>query len=1136
MSAYRTVEPCAEHRVQVGRLSDRRTRVGRVRTYLRYPHLHEDLLTFVAADDVWIAPAEGGRAWRLTHDSVPAAFPRFAPDGAHVAFVSHRDGHPEVYTVPVDGDGAPRRLTWWGAKSTRVLGWEGPDRVLVASHAGQPNLRHLVVRSVGLDGTVRTPPWGPAWGVAAREDGLIALVTPGSRPPAQWKRYRGGTASRLWLGRDDGGEGLAWERVLREEAAAIVDPMWVDGRLVFVSDRAALLPGTPEEADRQANLWAFGAGAVSADGALADTAPEQLTDQGPDRGYVRDATTDGHRVAWHSRGRIWLLDGLDGTPREVEVSLPGAAAAPYPLVPTARLGPVRPDHGGDASLVSWHGGVHWLAHREGPARALVVDDAVRAREPQFLGRTGRVVMVTDADGEDRLEVHDLEADAGSAPRVLAPGLLGRVLHLTTDPAGERVASISHDGVVRLVDLSDDSSGAVREVARSAQGEALHPSFSPDGRYLLWSQPTAGEAELHRLMVLDTRAPEARPVPLTSGTFHDHDPAFTRDGQHVVFLSERTFDPDYDTHEFALSFSGSTRPWLIPLAADQAPPFGPTAEGWRLSDGTPEASKDDGGENAAGQDARPPASPDLDAEGAEQRVVPFPVPSGRYRDLRVVKDGVAWVREAGEAGQLGARRAGVTAEPGTDSVELWSFPTRSLATIVDKVDQLEVSGDGARLVVRHKDSVTVTPADRKPEDEDPAVVTVDLDRLRRQVSPRELWRQMFDENGRIMREHYWRSDMDGVDWDGVLERWRPLVDAVATHDDLVDLLWETVAELNTSHAYITAPEQSDPALGRRRLGLLGADLARTAEGWRIERILPGESSEPEARSPLAAAGVGARVGDLLVAVDGTPVDPAYGPASRLTGAAGKPVELTLRREGRDRRVVVVPLADEEVLRYQDWVRSRRDYVRERSGGRLGYVHVPDMTSYGWAQLHRDLRHASAREGLVVDVRYNRGGHTSQLVLARLAAQTVGWAPARHYAEAGRYPAISPRGPVVLVANEYSGSDGDIVNAAGQAMGLGPVVGVRTWGGVVGIDGRFDLVDGTSITQPRYAFWLAGKDWGVENHGVDPDIEVEHTPADFFSADDPQLDRAMVEAFRLLEERPAATAPLLPEPRVRRGGRT
>jgi tricorn protease len=282
--------------------------------------------------------------------------------------------------------------------------------------------------------------------------------------------------------------------------------------------------------------------------------------------------------------------------------------------------------------------------------------------------------------------------------------------------------------------------------------------------------------------------------------------------------------------------------------------------------------------------------------------------------------------------------------------------------------------------------------------------------------------------------------------------------------------------------------------------------------------------------LLAAGVDAQVGDVIVAVDGSPVDPAFGPATRLMGAAGKPVELILRRKSKERRVVVVPLDDEEVLRYQDWVASRRTYVTEHSKGRLGYVHVPDMMSSGWAQLHRDLRHAARREGLIVDVRYNRGGHTSQLVLARISKELVGWTVARHYEEPGTYPDAAPRGPVVLVANEFSGSDGDIINAASQAVGVGPVVGVRTWGGVVGIDGRFDLVDGTGITQPRYAFWLSGKEWGVENHGVDPDIEVVHSPSDYFSENDPQLDRAISEALKQLKKRPAASPPVMPAPKV------
>ena len=382
----------------------------------------------------------------------------------------------------------------------------------------------------------------------------------------------------------------------------------------------------------------------------------------------------------------------------------------------------------------------------------------------------------------------------------------------------------------------------------------------------------------------------------------------------------------------------------------------------------------------------------------------------------------------------------------------------------------------------------------------------------------------------MRDHYWREDMNGVNWESVTLRWRSVAAKALTHDDLVDILWETVGELNTSHAYVIP--STGPGDQSKKLGFLGADLAKTAQGWTITRILPGESSEPEARSPLRQAGVAAAAGDVIVAVNGQPVDAAVGPAAHLQGAADTIVELTLRRGRRkDRTVAVIPLASEETLRYQDWVRSRREYVAEKSEGRIGYVHIPDMASSGWAQLHRDLRQAMGCEGVIADVRFNRGGHTSALVAERFADRVVGWNSARSYDRMIPDPEDAPRGPVAFVANEFSGSDGDIINARVQAKGIGPVIGVRTWGGVVGIDGRYELIDGTEVTQPRYAFWLEGKGWDVENFGIEPDIEVEHDPGQLFAEDDPQLDRAIAEVFAGLEASPAVQPPQFPPPRVR-----
>lgn len=1061
-------------------------------SYLRYPHIHGDLVTFVAADDVWIAPITGGRAWRVTSDVAPVRQPRFSPDGARIAYVSHRDGHPEIMVAEI-GSSDVRRLTYWGAQGTAVLGWTKDGRIIVASNGGEANVRHTVVRLLSLDGAWERPEIGMASGIALHEGGAVALSTPWSRPPAHWKRYRGGTAPRLWLDRaGDGG----WERLLPDETASLTDPMWIGDALVFASDRAATFP---DRADEQANLWIWDRPGVGE--------PRLLTHQTADDGYVRDASTDGTRIVWHSRGRVRILDTLDSAPRTIDITLPGTAPEPLVLGGNRRIDAFAPDHDASGSLVAWRGNAFWLAHREGPARALLADSAVRAREPIVLGRTGFGAVASDADGEDGIDV--LALDGALAPRRLLSGRLGRVLHLASTPAGDRIAAISHDGTVRLIEVA---SGAATVIGRSTRGEARTPRFSPDGRYLAWSQPVDAGGDLHAIWVADTRGEGA--VRLTSGQYNDRSPDFTHDGKHLVFLSDRTFDPHYNAHAFDLAFTGATRPWLIPLSATEPAPFGPTADGWPVSPPSTQTEHD------------AVVCPDLDAAGAEERIVPFPVPSAEYRDLRCADGGVLWIQVHREQGVLGSRRAGVKDEPTPDSLERWSFADRKAETIVEAVDRYAVSGDGQRLIVRHRENITVVPANRPAKDD---AVKVDLGRLRFSVDRRAEWRQMFDENARIMRDHFWRADMDGVDWDGVVRRWRPVIETAVTHDDVVDILWETVGELNTSHAYVTPPAP----LGNksRRLGFLGADLSPADAGWRIDRILPGESSEPNARSPLRQAGVGAREGDLIVAVDGAPVDPVAGPAAGLIGAADKPVELTLRRDGDDRRVVVVPLADEEVLRYQDWVRSRRAYVAARSGGRLGYVHVPDMQSYGWAQLHRDLRVATDAEGVIADVRYNRGGHTSQLVVERLASRVIAWNSARHYDDFIADPDRAPRGPVVLVANEFSGSDGDIVNARAQALGLGPVVGVRTWGGVVGIDSRFDLVDGTKVTQPRYAYWLDGKGWGVENHGVDPDIEVAHTPAQLFRDDDPQLDRAIEEALARLETTPAAAPPALPEPKVR-----
>jgi tricorn protease len=404
-----------------------------------------------------------------------------------------------------------------------------------------------------------------------------------------------------------------------------------------------------------------------------------------------------------------------------------------------------------------------------------------------------------------------------------------------------------------------------------------------------------------------------------------------------------------------------------------------------------------------------------------------------------------------------------------------------------------------------------------------VVKVDLSRARTTIDPTARWRLAYAEAGRVIRHEFWREDVltDLIQWDQVLERYRPVLDRVATPDDFADLMWELLGELGTSHAY--AARAGYPRAGEW-LGMLGTDLTRDGEVWRIARILPGESSDPRARSPLSGPGVVVRPGDALLEIDGVSVDPVTGPGPLLAGMADTPVELTIgpRDGGTPRRVAVVPLLDDERLRYQDWVSGRRQHVREASGGLLGYLHIPDMVGFGWAQLHRDLRVEMAHDGIIVDLRGNRGGHTSQLVVEKLARKIIGWDVPRNR-QPSPYPENAPRGPIVAVVDERAGSDGDIISAAIKTLGLGTVVGTRTWGGVIGIDGWHRLADGTAITAPKYATWFDAYGWDLENRGVEPDVEVVLTPEDWVACRDRQLDAAIKMALAELEEQPPVSPP-------------
>ncbi len=1090
------------------------TESGTASRYLRYPHLRGDLLTFIADDDVWLAPADGGRAWRISADQAAAAYPRLSPDGNLIAWTSWRDGVPEIY-LAATGEGGSQRVTYWSSHGTQMRGWGPAGEILATTDASQQSRQawaHVIPVTAGTAAFAgeRQMAFGPVDDIAI-DSNSIALLTGAIKDPAFWKGYRGGTAGRIWVApaaaaapqsqAAEGGSGPAFRRILADLPGQFSAPMLVAGRLAFVSD----YEGT-------GNVYSC---------ALGGTDLRRHTDH--DSFYARNASTDGSRIVYQVAGDIWLLGDLtpDSEPVKLGIRLGSPASGLKPRLVSAEddLDYLCTDQTGRASAVQVRGTVHWLTHKDGPGRALAAVTGPPRRLPQVLGATGKVAWVVDDGGADALEIGSVDG-AGAGTGRIASGEIGWVADLTAAPDGSVVAIAAQDGRLLVVDVA---SAQVTELARSDHGLITGLTFAPDSGWLAWSQASQGRQRRIRLARLADRLI----ANVTDGRFIDTDPAFTADGQYLAFLSVRSFDPVHDPLVFDLAFPYGSRPYLVTLRASAPAPLGPFLDG-RPAGAAKDEEKDGdapAGRRAGASEAKPGGEPPavvIDLDGLGERIVTVPVPDSKYASLRAVEDGLAWLKVplTGELGDGGAT-------PDDDlpraSLEYFDIKKSKCSELFGEADWFDVSGDGSKVVVGDRHRVYVAPANRKADsDNSEDKICVDLSRARFMADPVALWQAAYAEAGRAIRHDFWVPDLAGIDWDGVLGQYRPLLGKISTPDDFADVLAEVLGELGTSHAYVQGHDRRH--LQGQGTGLLGADLEPAADGWRIRRVLPAESSDPRARSPLAAPGAGLAAGDLIVAIDGQPVDRATGPGPLLVGMAGKPVDLSVIRamDGKPHRAVVVPLSSERRLRYLDWVSGRRSLTRELSGGRVGYLHVPDMQSEGWSDFHRDMGTEMPKEALIVDVRANRGGHTSGLVLEKLTRKIIAWEVSPTY-QPESYPSEAPKGPVLVIADEYSGSDGDIITGAVKVMGVGPVVGARTWGGVLGISGWRELVDGTHFTVPQFGFWFADHGWDVENYGIDPDVEVLITPDDWAAGRDTQLEAAVTMALEALETRPAAQPP-------------
>lgn len=1086
--------------------------------YLSFPTIHEDTVVFVCEDDLWTVPAGGGVARRLTSNLGMIGKPALSPDGSLLAFTGREEGTSEVYVMPAAG-GPATRVTYLGVATSVVTWMPDGQRVVFASNTGQAFGRQALLYAVPAGGGEHvTLPTGPA---ASISFGLAGgrVIGRNTTDLARWKRYRGGTAGDMWVDEDGSGR---WRRLIALQGNVTL-PLWVGDRIYFISDHEGV-----------GNLYSC---RPSGDDLRRHSRHSDY--------YVRNASTDGRRIVYQAGAELFVFDPTQDTSQRIEVDLRSPRVQRnrkfvdaadylqgYALHPEGYAVAVA-CRGQVFSMANWEGAV--LQHGEPVTVVDGVEVAVRRRLAAWLPDGQRLVLVSDAEGEEALEVH--RADA-SEPAQRLEGLdLGRPVLLAVSPTADQVALTNHRNELLLVDLEQT---AVKVLDRSPYARIGAMAWAPDGRWIAYSYADSTQTSIIRLCRTET----GETWNVTRTVLRDEEPAFDPEGNYLYFLSARDFDPVYDNLHFDLNFPFGMRPYLVTLRADLPSPFvpRPKAPGEKP---TPDDGKDRPNQAAEQGDAAQPAAVDeppakdeqehevphaveIDLEGIADRILAFPVDEGLYQQIRGIKGKVLFTSRPAE-GALKHRRPLGAMPPANATLEVYDFGEQKHDTLVEGVTDFEVSLDAKTLIYRAGSRLRVLKAGEKPEEKNNSAPSrksgwLSLGRVPVSVLPGAEWAQMYRHAWRLQRDQFWSEDMSGVDWQAVYRRYWPLVSRVATRAEFSDLMWEMQGELGTSHAYEFGGDyRPEPDYDH---GFLGADFAYDAEtgGYRITRIVHGDPWDEDGNSPLAHVGANVRVGDVLLAIGGRRLSRELSPRHLLVNQAGREVLLTVLGQGeaKPRAVTVKTLRQEGPALYREWVENNRRRVHEATDGRVGYLHIPDMGPRGYAEFHRSYLAEVIREGLVVDVRYNGGGHVSQLLLEKLARRRIGYDVPR-WSQPRPYPEESVGGPMVALTNEQAGSDGDIFCHAFKLMKLGPLIGKRTWGGVIGIWPRETLVDGGVTTQPEFSTWFEDVGWGVENYGTDPDIEVEITPEDYAAGRDPQLERAIAEVMRLLAENP----PRLPD---------
>ena len=1048
---------------------------------LRFPTTNGSEIVFTYAGDLYKVSANGGEAKRLTSHLGYEMFPRFSPDGKQVAFTGQYDGNTEVYAIPSEG-GEPLRLTYTATNSRDDLGDRmGPNNIVMCWTAdgnsivyrnrissGFDGKLNLVNKEGGLSETIPLPEGGFC---SYSPDGKQLAYNRVMREFRTWKYYKGGMADDVWIYNADK---KTVENITNNEAQDIF-PMWVGDEIYFASDR-----------DRTMNIFVYNTKTKET------SKVTNFTDFD-----VKFPSTNGKMIVFEKGGYIYKLDPSTKKAEKVNITLTSDNIYARSEIKDGgkylSSASLSPD--GKRVVITARGEVFNLPAEQGVTKNITRTPGAHERSATWSPDGKHIAYISDVTGETELY---MQPAGGGEAIALTKNNDTYIRDFEWSPNSNFIVYTDRKNRVVLLNVSNKNKTIVLQ---DPVGIPRGVTFSPDNKWLTYTRDASNDFSIVYVYNLADKKEYA----VTDRWYNSGSPVFSTDGKYLIFSSSRDFNPIYGSKEWNHVYRNESSVYLALLKKDTPSPFiqgDDGSENKKVEIKIEEGKKKEEDKKADKQ----VADVVIDIDGISDRIINIPVSLGYYSGFYSDGKKVYYSRGGSTyAYDLDKKKEDVVA----DGARMWVEPGSKKAGFFKgrQVYVTDIPSGKANL------EKAVNLSDMK--------ITVDYQKE---------WAQIFNEAWRVFRDGFYVENMHGVDWKAMKEKYAVLVPYIKNRLDLNYVVGEMIGELNCGHAYISTGEMDSPK--RIKTGLLGAQVSRDKSGFfRLEEIYKGETWSRSLRSPLTEPGIDAKNGDFIVAIDGIPTNSVKDLYSLLVGKANVPTELMLNSSASmsgARKIVIRPLEEEYSLVHYQWVKKNIEKVDKASGGKIGYIYIPDMGVEGLNEFSRYFYPQLDKEGLIIDDRANGGGNVSPMILERLAREPYRMTMYRGSSRTGTIPNAVQVGPKVCLINKYSASDGDLFPWGFRALGLGKLIGTRTWGGIVGISGSLPFIDGTDIRVPFFTSYSMDGEWMIENYGVAPDIQIDNDPIKEWNGEDEQLDRAIEEVMKDLKNR--KPLPKAPAPRV------